>query len=230
MEADEEDIDAVEAHLMKWFEVKVLALIGGKSSGEVGFLKRVLRYDAVAESFFWCSGECHVQDTATTLQLTGRSHNCKTAHTLGTRGTGATLPDGDKKLGENETAVFRSVLGSVMYVAQDRPGILCTTKTVASFMKSPTKSAKVKLKLLVRRLVDVYGDSDCAVNEERKRSTTGVAEIFGGHPLDAASATQSLVALSSAEAEFHACNRGWSANVPLPDRGGLRGDSTSVER
>ena len=74
VEADEEDIDAVEAHLMKWFEVKVLARIGGKSSGEVEFLKRVLWYDAVTESFLWCSGQCHVQDTTATLQLTGRSH------------------------------------------------------------------------------------------------------------------------------------------------------------
>ena len=33
----------MEVHLMKRVEVKVLARIGGKSSGEVGFLKRVLR-------------------------------------------------------------------------------------------------------------------------------------------------------------------------------------------
>ena len=52
--------------------------------------------------------------------------------------------------------------------------------------------------------LDVYGDSDWAGNEERKRSTTGVTEIFGGHPLDAAPATQSLAALSSVEAEFWA--------------------------
>ena len=44
--------------------------------------------------------------------------------------------------------------------------------------------------LATSKYLDVYGDSDCAVDEERKRSTTGVAEIFGGHPLDAASATQ----------------------------------------
>ena len=47
---------------------------------------------------------------------------------------------------------------------------------------------------------------------------------------DAASAMQSLVALFFAGVEFYACNRGWTANVPLPDRGGLRGDFTSVER
>ena len=61
--------------------------------------------------------------------------------------------------------------------------------------------------------LDVYGDSDSAGDEERKRSTTGVAEILGGHLLDAVSVTQSLVALSSAEAEFYACNRGTAGGL-----------------
>ena len=51
------------------------------------------------------------------------------------------------------------------------------------------------------KYLEVHGD------EEVKRSITGVTVIFGGHPLDAASATQSLVALSGAEAEFYVCNR-----------------------
>ena len=62
------------------------------------------------------------------------------------------------------------------------------------------------------KCLDIYGDSDWA-DEERKRSTTGVTEIFGGHPLDAASATQSLIALSGAEAEFYACNRGTAGGL-----------------
>ena len=63
-------------------------------------------------------------------------------------------------------------------------------------------------KQVVPKFLDVYGDSDWAGDEERKRSTTVVAEIFGGHLLDAVSVTQSLVAPSSAEAKFYACNRG----------------------
>ena len=39
------------------------------------------------------------------------------------------------------------------------------------------------------KYLDVYGDNDWAGDDERKRSTTGVTKIFGGHPLDAASAT-----------------------------------------
>ena len=61
------DLDAVEGHLMKRLDENVLARIGGKHSGEAGFLKRVLRYDAETGSFFWCSGKRHVQNAATTL-------------------------------------------------------------------------------------------------------------------------------------------------------------------
>ena len=196
----------------------------------------MLRYDAETGRFTWCSGNRYVQDAATTLQLTGRTTECKTADAPGTKGTGPALRDGDQKLGGNGTAAFQSALGSVMYV----PEKLYSTKTVASFMQSTTKSAMVKLKRLVRYLVgfsqaewayskqvvpkylDVYGDSDWAGDEERKRSTTGVAEIFRGHLLDAVSVTQSLVALSSAEAEFYACNRGTVGATAVPAVLGVR--------
>ena len=102
-----------------------------------------------------------------------------------------------------------------MYMPLDRPEILYDTQTVASFMQSPTKSAMAELKRLVRHLLGFPQAERTATatghEEERKRSATGVTEIFGGHPLDAASATQSLVALS--RAEFYACNRGTAGGV-----------------
>ena len=55
---------------MERIEVKVLARVA-RGHNEAGFLKRVLRYDAGTESFFWRCGKRYVQDAA--LQLTGRS-------------------------------------------------------------------------------------------------------------------------------------------------------------
>ena len=231
IEVYEMDLDAVEAHRTNRLEVKVLTRIGGKQSGEVEFLKRVLRYDSATGGFTWCNSKRYVQDAASILQLTGRAAECNAVNSPGTKGVGGNLRDADQKLDEDDTAAFWSALGSVMYVAMDRPEILYATKTVASFMQSPTRSALVKLKRLARYLVgflqaewvhsrqavpkylDVYGDSDWDGDEERKRSTTGIAEIFGGHLLDAVSATQTLVALSSAEAEFYACNRGTAGGL-----------------
>ena len=87
--------DAVEVRLTKRLEVKVLTRIGGRQSGEVGFLKRALRYETATGSFTWCSGKRYVQDAASILQLTGRLSECKAATTPGTKGTGATIRDGD---------------------------------------------------------------------------------------------------------------------------------------
>ena len=135
VEADEVDLDAVEAHLTKRLEVKVLARIGGRQSGEVGFLKRVLRYDAVTESFTWCSGWQALR--------AGCGNEGHGRESSGRRSEGSVVL----------TTAFRSPLGSVMYVALDRPEILYATKTVASFTQFPTRSAMTKLKRLVRYLV-----------------------------------------------------------------------------
>ena len=73
VEALAKDLDAAEAHLEKRLEVKVLAWIGGKSSGKAGLLKRALQYDAATESFLWCIGKRCVQDADATLQVTERN-------------------------------------------------------------------------------------------------------------------------------------------------------------
>ena len=45
-EAEDKDLDALEEHLKREIDVKVLPRLGGESSKEVSFLKRTLRYDA----------------------------------------------------------------------------------------------------------------------------------------------------------------------------------------
>ena len=81
------------------------------------------------------------------------------------------------------------------------------------------------------KYLDVYGG--WAGDEERKCSTTGVTEIFGGHLLDAASASQiagRAVQRGGGVLRLQPRDRGWIANVLFLHRGGLRGDYTSVER
>ena len=185
--ADEVDLNAVEAHLMKRLAVKVLARIGGKSSGEAGVLGRVLRYDAATESFFWC-------------------------------------------------------------VALDRPEIQYATNTVAPFIQSLTKSVMAKLKRLVHCLLgfpqavlvcsrqgvlkylDVYGDSDWAGDEERKRSTTGVDLCWSPARRCVGDAIAGrAVQRGGGVLRLQPRDRRWTANVPIPERCGLRCDATSVE-
>ena len=55
---------------------------------------------------------------------------------------------------------------------------------------------------------DVFVDADFAARETMLRSTSGVAEYFGRAPLEIASSTQSVRALSKGEAEFYAITKG----------------------
>ena len=230
------EADESEAHLMKQLEGKVRARIGGKSSGEGGFLKLVLRYDAATKSFFWCSGKRYVQDATTTLQLTGRSHECKTADTPGTTST----VRGTEKLDGNETAAFQISLGSVMYVALDRAEILYATKTVALFMQSPTKSAMAKLKRSVRYLLGLAQaesgplQAGCAevlgcVQRLGRRRGAETLDHWSCRDLRRSPARRCVGDAIAGRAVQHGggvlrlrpWDRGWTANVPLPDRGAL---------
>ena len=87
---------------MKRLQVKVLARIGGKSSGEAGLLKRVLRYDAATEGFFWCDAKRDVQNAAAALQLTPKEPRVQDGRHSWHEGHWATLRDGDQKLDGNE--------------------------------------------------------------------------------------------------------------------------------
>ena len=50
--------------------------------------------------------------------------------------------------------------------------------------------------------IDVFVDADFGARETMPRSTLGVAEYYGRAPIEFASSTQSVRALSTGEAEF----------------------------
>ena len=135
-----------------------------------------------------------------------------------------------------------------MYVALERPEILYATETLTPFMQSPTKLAMAKLKrevccLLgfleaewvhsrhsVPKYLDVFSDICWASDEERKRSTTGVAEMFGGHPPRSVgdAITGRAVWRGGGVLRLQPRDRGWTGNVPLADRGVLRGEGATA--
>ena len=108
------------------------------------------------------------------------------------------------------------------YMSHDRPDISFAAKEVARGMAKPTVKDITKLKRLIRYLVhakkkdikfswqerptmvDVFSDSNWGGCVRTRRSTSGGALMHGGHLLHHWSSTQSIVALSSAEAELNA--------------------------
>ena len=159
VEADEVDLDAVEAHMMKRLEVKVLeasVVVRGRDRELLLVQWKALRGGC----------RCYSSSHRTEPRLQDGRHSWHKGHWCDSAGR---RPEARW---EEETAAFRSALGSVMYVALDGPEILHATKTVASFMQSPTKSLKrsagfpqpqwVYSRRGVPKYLDVYGDSDWA--------------------------------------------------------------------
>ena len=111
------------------------------------------------------------------------------------------------------------------YVAQDRVDIAEAVKCLTRHMKEPRSGHMQELKRLGRYLVknkrcvltyarqtsdatlQVHADSDWAGDLLGRKSTTGVIVRRGKHLLRHMSCLQTLVALSSGEAEYYALIR-----------------------
>ena len=75
----------------------------------------------------------------------------------------------------------------------------------------------------------VYTDSGWAGCLRSSRSTSGGLAMLGGHPLKTWSATQSVVAMSSAEAELYSANEGASRGLAMQTLLGELGAVTELQ-
>lgn len=124
-------------------------------------------------------------------------------------------------LSQIETTRYRSLVARGNYLASDRPDIQYAVKELCRDMCAPTHASWAKLKRLGRYLRDqprliikyvyqkapshlsVYSDTDYAGCRRTRKSTSGGCAMFGAHCVKTWSSTQSIVALSSGEAEYY---------------------------
>ena len=116
-------------------------------------------------------------------------------------------------------AMYRTVVGKLLYMCQERADVMYSVKETARKITCPTESDEMNLKRIVRYLkgapsakslieiitpskfVNVYTDSDWAGQATTCKSTSGGVVQWGNATLTAWSRTQQTVSLSSAEAE-----------------------------
>ncbi len=141
--------------------------------------------------------------------------------------------DEDPPLGPAEASTFRALAARANYLAQDRPDIQFAVKEIARRMATPVGRDWSLLKRLARYLLgapravshfywqgeqrqfDVFVDSDWAGCKTTARSTSGGAAKFGWHTIKTWSATQTVVALSSGEAELYSLTKGAAQTLGL---------------
>ncbi|XP_071722963.1 secreted RxLR effector protein 161-like [Rutidosis leptorrhynchoides] len=127
------------------------------------------------------------------------------------------------KIGEEfDSSLYRSMIGSLMYLCASRPDIACSVYIMASFSANPSKTHAVYLKRILRyvkyslnfgiwfktdgnRELLVFSDASYAMGENY-RSRSGYCCSFGSRIFSWSSRNQTVVAQSTAEAEFISVN------------------------
>jgi hypothetical protein len=134
-----------------------------------------------------------------------------------------------RPLDRAEMRDYRSAVARCNYLAQDRFEIAFTTKELCRAMSKPTVSDARAITRLCRFLkglprvvqripfadqapsvIEVYVDSDWAGCRRSRKSTSGGVMLFGGAAVKGWSSNQSVIALSSGEAEYYAALKGAS--------------------
>lgn len=140
--------------------------------------------------------------------------------------------DGQNKV---DATVYRSLVGSLIYLTNSRPDIVHAVSIVSRFMSNPSKAHFAAAKRILRYVKGTkdfgilyeadrdfnltgYTDSDWAGSTDDRKSTSGYVFLLGNKAISWASKKQTTVALSSAEAEYMAatsaaCEATWLRKI-----------------
>jgi hypothetical protein len=157
------------------------------------------------------------------------------AKTVGTPGVRIKAEDlvKEEMLGKEEATMYRACVARANYLGQDRSDIQYAVKELCRRMSEPTMNDWIALKRLGRYLLghgryvvkfgyqgpvgsmSVWTDTDYAGCLRTRKSTTGGVLMIGEHTIKGWSTTQSVIALSSGEAEYYGMVRGGSIGMGI---------------
>ena len=182
----------------------------------------------------------HVQFLLESLAIESNSK------TLITPGSTDVKPLEGNRLTAEQSTMFRAHVARAIYLSQDRTDIQFAVKELSRSMATPHSNDLLNLERLGRYLLanprvitnykyqsqtnslNAWSDSDWAECKRTRRSTSGTLLRLGQHWLKANCGTQSVIALSSGEAEYYAMVRTSSAALGLKALLNDLGHSTKI--
>ena len=215
----DEDILWLQKELNNTFPTKLRGILGtsDQHQKEIRILNRVLRITTGGLEY-----EPDVRHVETIIQELG----LQGSNGVNTPGTKQKFEEEPRYLDAEQATRYRGLVARANYVAQDRADIQFAVKELARSASSPTAESWAALKRLGRYLVShpraitkfdwqesmpgitVEADSDFAGCAATRKSTSGGVIRLGRHVIKTWSSTQSLIALSSGEAEYYALVKG----------------------
>ena len=139
------------------FKVKICKRIGPGFLTSMEFLHRKVAWNA--EGFSWTHDPKHTLAMADGFGFNGKKQleqtKWKVTVALVSKTVGKDLRDGADGLDEQETQQYRSLVGTALFVGQDRPETQYATKEAARIMSGPTRAAECMLE----RLCKYYSDA-----------------------------------------------------------------------
>ncbi|CAL5343355.1 unnamed protein product [Camellia sinensis] len=190
---------------------------------EVGQLIKVLRKDR--------GGEYNSHEFANFLKYVGeildrfQMKDCNPVTTPSESGLKLNKDNGGTKV---DNTLYKQIVGSLMYLTATRPNIMHAASVISRYMECPTEIHLLATKRIFRycrgtkefglfykkgEKSDLYGftDNDYAGDSDDQKSTSGYVFMMGTRAVSWSSRKQSIVTLSTTEAEFVAA-AAWITN------------------
>ncbi|RVW78478.1 Retrovirus-related Pol polyprotein from transposon TNT 1-94 [Vitis vinifera] len=204
----EEKIDLLKKLLTKEFEIK-----------DLGNLKYFLGMEiARSKKGIVVSQRKYVLDLLNETGMLG----CKPAETPMDTTVKLEESDGSAPVDKGR---YQRLVGKLIYLSHTRPDIGFSVSVVSQFMNNPTEKHMTAVIRILRYLkmtpgkglffqrttkkeIEIFSDADWAGSMTDRRSTSGYCSFVWGNLVTWRSKKQSVVARSSAEAEFHAMAQG----------------------
>ena len=216
---DKESLDWFQKSLAKEFELKVRGIIGPEKtdSKSIRLLNRVFEW--TPQGIILEADQRHAEIITKELGFNERTKSLST--------TGAKPQEVNEQEVDMDAATrYRALTARANYLAQDRSDIQFAVKELCRGMSKPAEEDWTRLKHLGRYLVDktryrtmyqyqeevntitVTTDTDYAGCYKTRKSTSGGIIQHGEHTIKTWSTSQSVVSLSSGEAEYYGMVRG----------------------
>ena len=224
----DQELDWFRKMIEERYEVKFRGRLGPEEGDAkaIRILNRVVRWDE--EGIVYEADQRHAELIMHDL---GIEPDSKTVVTPGIRTTAEEIKDWDTPVAPEDVTKYRAITARAMYLAQDRGDIQYAAKEASRGMSDPTMGDWRNLKRLGRYLigkerhaivyryqgpihaVTIWSDSDHAGCVRTRKSTTGGVCMLGTHTIKTWSTTQSVIALSSGEAEYYGMVKGASVGL-----------------